>query len=334
MPSQPNKQKSHNNRLLTKYLVLILWFVALAAAYANVQNIKDWIKLRGYTAPPAIVSLADQDSMTGYGRKILYVNHPQILAKDSFTNFCPSSTAEQTIVLGCYHSGQSGIYLLNVSDARLNGVEQVTAAHEMLHGAYERLSNKDRQNIDAMLLNYYHNGLTDERIIKTIDDYRRTEPNDVVNEMHSVFGTEVQNLPAPLENYYKRYFNNRQQIAAFAARYQSEFTSRQAAVATYDKQLLSMKQQIDNLESDLKSKQQAINDQQQYLTNLKTSNVNAYNAAVPSFNAAIEAYNSEVQQVRSLINTYNQTVTTRNAIAFEENQLVKDLSAPAAAINN
>ncbi|MGZ6005002.1 MAG: hypothetical protein ACXWLH_02525 [Candidatus Saccharimonadales bacterium] len=329
MLSPQNKQKP-----LLKFLFIVLWAGLIWLAFVNAQNIKDWFKLRDYTASSAIANIAKQDSMSDLGRKIFYVNHPQITAKDTFTSDCPSATAEQTIVLGCYHSGQSGIFLLNVTDTRLDGVEQVTAAHEMLHGAYERLSSTERQQVDKMLEDFYHNGLNDDRILKTIDAYKQSEPDDLVNEMHSIFGTEVQNLPAPLENYYKKYFTDRSQVTTFAAKYQSEFTNRQNAVANYDKQLATMKQQIENMESDIKQKQQSINSQQRTLLSLRGNNIQAYNAAVPGYNASIDAYNTEVKQIHSLIDRYNQIVNTRNAIALEENELVKDLSSEAAPINN
>ena len=34
--------------------------------------------------------------------------------------------SEKTIILGCYHSDQEGIFVYNVTDPRLSGVEQVT----------------------------------------------------------------------------------------------------------------------------------------------------------------------------------------------------------------
>lgn len=312
-----------------------MWLTGLGLAAVHHQDIADWWQLRNYQAPASVSLLASQDSMNDYGRKIFYVNHPDITAKKKFPSVCPSATAEQTIVLGCYHSGQDGIYLLDVTDQRLDGVEQVTAAHEMLHAAYERLSQNDRNYVNGLLEDYYKNDLKDERVLKTIDAYKKTEPHDVVNEMHSIFGTEIQNLPAPLENYYKRYFKDRKQVAVYAARYQSEFASRQDAVTSYDAQLASMKPQIDSLEADIHSKQSSIAEQQKRLVALKSSgNISAYNASVPPYNNLIDVYNAEVAKIHDLINTYNQLVATRNAVALEENELVKDLSTQAETINN
>src|SRR5690349_20404233 len=111
----------------------------------------------------------------------------------------------------------------------------------MLHAAYDRLSAKDRTYVDGLMLDYYHHDLHDQQLLDTIASYQKSEPNDVTNEMHSVFGTEADNLPAPLEQYYKKFFDNRQKTVAYSTGYEQEFTSRKAAVAAYDQQLTELK---------------------------------------------------------------------------------------------
>jgi hypothetical protein len=334
MPSQTSNTRRFFR--FSAFIVIALWIVFLGWAVLNHQKVYDWWHLRGYTPPTAIKNLAAQDTMNDYAKRIFYVNEPIIEAKSAFSEKCPADGGEKTIVLGCYHSDQAGIFILNVDDPRLDGVEEVTAAHEMLHAAYDRLSKSERGHVDAMLQDFYDNGLTDERIKSTINSYKTTEPDDLVNEMHSIFGTEVANLPAPLEAYYKKYFTDRQQIAAFAAKYQSEFTSRKAQVAQYDAQLAGMKTQINNLEADLNAKQAQIDAEQSRLNSLRSSgDIDGYNAGVPGYNYLIDQYNAEVAQVKDLINQYNSLVETRNAVALEEGQLVKELSgSDINTINN
>lgn len=316
-------------------IVLLVWLSALSALAANRQNVYDWYQLRHYQAPVVIDQLATQDTMTAHARKIFYVNHAAVEERSTFSKDCHNNGGEQTIVLGCYHSNQAGIFLMSVADARLNGVEQVTAAHEMLHGAYDRLSSGDKNNVNTMLLNYYNHDLHDPRIIATMAAYKKSEPNDLVNEMHSIFGTEIANLPQGLEHYYQRYFTNRSQVATYAAQYQAAFTSRQATLAHDDAQLASLKSQIDNLEADLKSRQATITAEQSTLLSERNSGaVDAYNAGVPGYNALIDAYNRDVQKVQGLVDQFNQLVSTRNAVAFEEDQLVNDLSGNPAPINH
>lgn len=314
--------------------MLLVWFAALGFVAIQRQDIVDWWKLHSYDAPVAVTALATQNTMTDYATKVFYVNQPAITPKSNFGEFCPNNGGEQTIVLGCYHAKQNGIYILQVSDSRLNGVEQVTAAHEMLHAAYDRLSSSERQRVDGMLEDYYRNGLTDQRIKTTIDSYKQSEPNDVVNEMHSIFGTEVASLPTQLQEYYKQYFNNRAAVVGYAAAYQGEFTSRQNIVAQDDAKLAGMKTQIDQLNADLKSKQTEISAEQASLNGYKASGDTAeYNSGVPAYNALVNEYNAQLNQLRALIREYNSLVNARNAVAGEADQLTKELNSSATPIN-
>lgn len=344
MPQSPNKptpvkypprarnRGSVGSRIVLGLLCLLLLGMGWAAL--NRQNIWDWYKLQGYTAPDNVSSLATADTMTPFARRIFYVNQPEITTGTSFTEPCPNDGGEQTIVLGCYHGGQNGIYLLNVSDPRLAGVMQVTAAHEMLHAAYARLSSSERAKVDAWLQDYYKNGLTDARIIATIDAYKKSEPDDLVNEMHSIFGTEISSLPAPLESYYARYFTNRLAVANFAAAYQNEFTSRRDQIARYDAQLAVLKPKIDSSESQLASRLQLIKNQRAVIDALQArGDISGYNSAVPGFNALVDSYNAQLATLRQQINQYNQLVTERNDVALQEDQLVKELTANATNVS-
>ncbi len=341
---RPHSQSGGINRFVGLG-ILVVWLLGLSLVAANRQSILDWWQLRNYHAPAAVAQLAIQDTMTDYGRNIFYVNHPLLEDNAQFAGKCPVAGGEQTIVLGCYINGpqyeqfkkisDGGIFLLSVNDPRLEGVVQVTAAHEMLHGAYDRLRASERTKVDAMLMDYYKHQLKDQRILDTIDAYKKSEPNDVVNEMHSVFGTEISSLPAPLEQYYRRYFTNRAQVAAFAAQYQLAFTSRKLAITNYDKQLAALKAQITSAQDELKSKHNDIEARQASLVNLRSSgNIAAYNAGVPIYNSLVDAYNREVGRIKDLISQYNQLVNERNAVVLEQGELSKELTSDVAPIQH
>ncbi len=336
MPQPTNKTPARPRHPFRSLLVLSLWFGLLIFVAVNRQDVIDWWRLRQYQAPASIAQMASQDTMTDFARKIFYVNSPDIENKASFASNCITngSKQEQTIVLGCYRSDQDGIFLMKVTDPRLNGVEQVTAAHEMLHAGYDRLNSSDKKRVNAMLMDYYRHGLHDQRILTTIDAYKKSEPDQVVNEMHSIFGSEVATLPSELEQYYSRYFTNRAQVAAFAAQYQGEFTSRQTIVAQADAKLADLKQQIDAAEASLKDQQGVIDDKKITLNALKASGDYAgYNASVNGYNSLVGSYNVEVAYLRGLISQYNDLVNSRNATALEANQLSKELSNDTATIN-
>ncbi len=301
-------------RVSSSYLFLLILLALLLVAWQKRFSLWDWWRLRGYSPPGAITALAEQDTMTPAASHIFYVNHPSLVdQKATFRQDCP--TTEQTIVLGCYRSLELGIYVYNVSDPRLSGVQQVTAAHEMLHGAYDRLSSSDKKYINGLLVDYYDHNLQDQRIQNTMKAYKQTEPGDLVNEMHSVFGTEVANLPAPLEAYYKRYFDNRQQIVNYSNQYESVFLDNQNQIKALDTQIGNLNQQLKIEKQAIDSEETALGTERQRLDQLRQS------GSVAEYNAAVGPYNSRVEHLRTLIATYNDDVRRINQLIEQYNQL-------------
>jgi uncharacterized protein YukE len=302
---------------------LALWVVLLALIVNKHQAISDWWRLRSYQPPSAIAKLADQDTMTSYTRHLFYLNKPQLLSTvASFRKDCPEN--EDTIVLGCYHPNQQGIFIYNVQDSSLGGVTQVTAAHEVLHAIYGRLGEKQRAYVDGLLNNYYQHGLTNQRVKDEIALYKKTEPHDVTDEMNSTFGTEIADLPPALESYYRQYFTNRSVIVAYEQQYDREFTTRQAAITADDAQLAAMKQQIAGQEAGLSAQLSSLNTQRAQLDGLLSgAGAAAYNDAASTYNAQVNAYNGGVTSLQAAIAQYNQLVETRNNVAGELTTLDK-----------
>lgn len=312
-----------NKRIVSFVLSLVILAVPVVA-WAQREYLFDTWRLHNYSPGSDIIHLADATTMTSDSRHLFYVYHPALEDKASFGTNCGNE--EQTIVLGCYILHR-GIYLYNVPDPRLNGVKEVTAAHEMLHAQYDRLSSSDRKKVDAMTAQALKS-ITDERLLQTIDSYRKKDASVVPNELHSILGTEVRNLPPDLEAYYKRYFTNRAAIVDFADAYKGEFTSREQRVDNLDKQLANLKSQIDSLNTSLENQQVALKTQYNNLQQEKRSGqIEAYNAAVPAYNLAVQSYNADVNKQRSLVQQYNTLVEERNSLALEENQLIKALDS-------
>lgn len=287
-----------------------LIFVILASpfiALAKHEAIYDWWRLRDYTPPAEVVALASDVQMTDHGRHLFYINHPQIVDEESrFRQEC--TTYEETIVLGCYRPNQQGIFVYKVKDQRLAGVTQVTSAHEMLHAAYDRLGAAERQKIDKLLNNYYRNELGDDRIKESIDSYRQTEPDDLTNEMHSIFATEIFVLPQELETYYSLYFKNRQAVVAYSEQYEGEFTSRKNQASGLDDRIKTLRAQIDTQEVALKAELAEIEDQRGEADT---------QAEVNEFNRKVESYNARVNQLKRLIDEHNRLIEEYNQLTGE-----------------
>lgn len=317
------RPKSHNFAIG----LLVACLISMLVGLWKFQDIHDFIRLFGYKPGVKVAAISAQDGFTDYSQKLFYINRPQLMSPELFSGACPNGS-EKTVVLGCYKGNDRGIFLFDVTDSRLSGVVEVTAAHEMLHAAYDRMSGTERLKVDGLLSQYYKEGLKDERIKKTIQAYQETEPSELVNEMHSIFATEIYDLPESLELYYKKYFSNRKQVVTLLNNYQMEFTKRQDRIDSYDAQLKSLKQSINENETSLESLSQQIAQQQKVIANLRSSgHIEEYNSQVNPFNALVKRYNDLLNSTRQQIDTYNATVAARNSIASEQRELVQSMSA-------
>ena len=294
------------------------------------QAIYDWARLRNYVPPPEIAALAASTTMNGTAKHLFYVNQPELQDKEQFNQSCTDS--EQSIVLGCYIQNR-GIYLYNVTDKRLDGVEEVTAAHETLHAAYDRLSAADRKRIDQLTEQAYKN-IQSERIKKTVESYRTKDPSVVPNELHSIIGTEVRNLPPELENYYKRYFDNRLAIVSMSESYEKEFESRDALAKDYRQQLESLRNRVNDLNRDLATRANELSVTYKNLQNSRgTTDAATFNTDAKIYNNKVAAYNADVGNVSLLIDKHNALLEKYNAVVLEENELIKAIDSRPSTIN-
>lgn len=290
------------------------------------QDIYDWMALKDYEPPARIAELADKTTMKPESRKVFYVYHPALNDKSSFKKNCPAH--QHSIVLGCYVN-TGGIFLLDVTDERLAGVIEVTAAHELLHAEYDRMSDKERQRVDAMTSKFFAS-LDNARIKKTVEEYRDRDAGVVPNELHSILATEVRNLSPDLESYYSQYFNDRKQIVAFSEKYEQTFVNLKNQVDNYDQQLTDLKSRIESSQARLSEEGAALQSEKNRLDSLISSGqTERYNAAVPGYNAQVGRYNSLISSTRDMIDRYNSLVEQRNAIATTEQELIEAINSNA-----
>lgn len=311
--------------LFSAFFLGLVVFLAL-----NWMAVFDWVRLQGYAPPQDIAQIATATKMTEKGRNLFYVHRPSVESdKISFNGHC--SDSEKTIVLGCYIRG-GGIYLYEVGDERLTGVVEVTAAHEMLHAAYDRLKKSERSRINELLSQAFSK-LDNERIISTVESYREADPSSVPNELHSILGSEVRVLTPELEEYYSRYFSDRQSVVAMAEGYEQAFTSRETQREEYDRQLEAMKVEINTLNSSLTEREQTIAEEYDELVKIRDSGqISVFNARIASYNRSVNLYNADVRAVQELIKRYNTVVEERNKLVVEENQLIQALDSRSSTI--
>ena len=324
-----NKSHSFGNIIGTIVFTIIV-LGATAWVITNRQFVLDTLNVWWYQPTATVTSLSSRSGMSDTGQFYLYASQPQIESATNFNVNCVRQEASSAI-LGCYSAQR--IYIYDVTNNELDGVEEVTASHEMLHAVWERMSGDEKKSVGALLESAFVE-INDPTLNERMAYYDRTEPGERNNELHSILGTEYSNLGSKLETYYGKYFTSRTKVVSLHNSYQSKFDN--------------LKNQSDVLRAELTTLKKAISDQsEQYNTEATLVAVaaedlkNTYDTVDRTSASEVKAYNTQRQvllnriaaldSLRSQINaqtdTYNQKVTQYNAIVVTTNELSSSLDS-------
>lgn len=257
-------------RSLRKTIVGAFISIALLAAagvvYMNRQYAIDQITVWGFTPSASVDTLKQRISFTPKGTFYFYASKPQVSEASIFNKGCPRQEVGNPI-LGCYTAER--IYVYDVTNTQLDGIEEVTAAHETLHAIWERTSQSEQERVGGLLKAEYQKRSTAEPdLVERMQYYQRTEPGEFVNELHSILGTEDGGLSPDLEAYYEQYFSQRQKVVDFHDKYNSVFNN--------------LKKQSDALFAELTTLSKNINNR-----------TVQYNADVKQLSADIDTFNKK-----------------------------------------
>ena len=236
-----NQMRSRKSLLLAVINLCIIACV-IAVAILNRQYIIDKYNAWEFKPSPEIAQIANDVGLNENGRFYYFASRPELDFAKEFNGEC-RSREQGNAILGCYKNQR--IYIYNVNDERLNGLKEVTAAHEMLHAAYERLPESDKKAVNALLEKEYRKN-SDAEFSKRMDYYKRNQPGEEYNELHSIIGTEFADISPQLEDYYKRYFNNRSQVVALHSKYSDKFKELKQGSASLRKELENLSISINN----------------------------------------------------------------------------------------
>lgn len=204
---------------------IIGWAVALVLVSASIglwlerQRVVDAIQYYQYSPSSQIQTITNNLGLTSNAKFMFFASRPSVETSKTFNTFCKRQEADSPI-LGCYASQRIHIY--DITDPRLDGIQEVTAAHELLHAEYERLSDSEKQHLEPLLEAAYQKVATDE-LKKRMEYYDRTQPGEKYNELHSILATEYTDLGSELEQYYSQYFTNRAAIVRQHAHVSTQF---------------------------------------------------------------------------------------------------------------
>jgi len=231
----------------------------------NEQRIADQFAVWRFVPDATITAYADAAGLTDEGRFLFYASQPRIESGDAFTRACGASS-EEFGILGCYLPATRGITLYDVTDERLAGLEEVVATHELLHAVWDRLPSAERDALAVLLDAEAQRHADEPEFAETLAFYAEAEPGQRYNELHSIIGTEFDDLDPALEAHYARYVHDRAVVVALHRTSSAVFEQFEARAGTLVAQLEDLGAAIDA----------------DYAT---------YTAEVEALNADIEAFN-------------------------------------------
>ena len=281
----------------------VLLVTVAALAFFNQQYIKDQIVVWSYTPTTALTTIEERIDLSPTGEFHFRATQPEVASSTTFNEDCPRQETASPI-LGCYTSDHR-IYIYDITNDQLDGIEEVTAAHEMLHAAWQRMSTEKQAEVGKLLRAEYQKHSDDASLVERMAYYERTEPGQFENELHSILATESKTLSPELETYYERYFNDRQKVVALYEQYNAVFETFNTQANTLYTELTSLGASID-------------------------SRTARYNSDVTQLSADIAAFNARADRGEfSSVGEFNRA---RAALVVRSNQADADRDAISADI--
>lgn len=302
----------------------------LAAAYWFGPQLLDEFRAQQYTPSSHISAIEQRVTLTSAGRRIFYATSPEVQDSGQFNGSC-HSVERTTAILGCYYRDR--IYLYNVQNSELDGALDVTAAHELLHAAYARLSTFEQRKVDGLVRAAYQKVKNEPTLKRLMEYYKQAEPGAEINELHSILGTTIANLDSELERYYARYFTNRASIVTLNQRYTQVFSE-------LDQQATSLKAKISAEESSLKTETDAYqNELNQLNSDIQSFNQRAvsgdfssqeFYAMRSALSGRVASLNNQQNQLNTRISAYNTMIAEYNKLAVRAQQLNQSMNGVSA----
>ncbi len=248
-PLRPRRERARSGPgriagIVIGIVVVIALGVTGGWVLTHPQRVTDQFTVWNFSPDATITGYADRATMTDEGRFLFYASRPEVSPSGEFDAHC-SSQLEGVGILGCYQHADKRIYLFDVTDDRLDGIEEVVAAHEMLHAAWDRMSTDERDALEPLLEAAAQTKADDPDFASTLDYYAQAEPGERLNEMHSIIGTEFADISPELEAHYATYFSDRAALVKLHVTSHAVFQQQQEAIDAIVAQLDSLQASVD-----------------------------------------------------------------------------------------
>lgn len=248
--------------LSTIFAILLVSTLIFFFLESPTQLAQDLVRNYSTQTPAEIEEIVTNLKLTDKAKFIFGAVDPRLEDAETFNAACITPDASVSS-LGCFDPSTQKIHIYRVESDELKGEIEATAAHELLHAAWERLSFFDRQHLEPLLLSVYNSAEYSEMLRASTENYA---PIELMTELHSQIAERIKDLPPELEQHYAAYFEDQDLVVSYYEQYSSVF-----------EQLMS---EADALATEIETERVALNEQ-----------YDRYAAWVDDYNARVEAFN-------------------------------------------
>ena len=242
------------------WIIVVLLGVAALMVFLNREWVHDYLRGRAYEPSAEMQRIRNDLALTERGEFLFNAAQPELNDKDEFNGHCRSEANMEIAVLGCYMS--NNIYIYNIEDEELDGIRELTAAHELLHAVFARMSEAEKNELKGTLEQVYDDN--EEILERDLGTYDTTERFE---ELYVRAGTEVADLPDNLEKHYGEIFRDQDKIVSFYNQYIKVFRQ-------IEKDMEALKQEMEEIEATIEAKKAE------------------YSQRIEALNARIEEFNN------------------------------------------
>lgn len=311
---QARKRKTH----IVVWVFLVIIIVASAMIICNRDWIYDWYRGASYRPTEEMAGIRDELELTGQGRFLFDSAQPALNEANEFNNNCKTNESEAA-VLGCYT--EKNIYIYNITASELDGIRELTTAHELLHAKWARMSDEEKIALVEPLTQVFE--ANQDFLANEIDQYDISEKQE---ELYVRAGTEVKNLPEQLEKHFAEIFKDQDAVVDFYDKYIAVFRRMKF-------EMEALMQEMQNIQAEITSKT-AIYEAQYAQLEADIVSFNSCAEVAGCFGSESEFYarrtglvarqnelNMLNEEINGLIDIYNEKVELYNSDVTETYKL-------------
>lgn len=325
------QRRTHSFFIWLIAVLVVLSTLGAAALWLQPSTLGDRFTALIHPVDAEVKALAESVGLTDSAKIRLYGTQPQLLSDDEFVERCGTDD-EEGAVLGCY-TPEGRVFVSNITDARFDGIREVTLAHEALHAAWDRLDFETKTKLTSQLENAYDRVRTDE-LDERMAAYETSEPGQRANELHSILATEVADLGDDLESYYATLFTDRSIVLQKYESYRSQFTENEAQIeslgASIEQARTSLEQRSADYDAALaqyEADAAALEARRASVDRTSTSAVNAFNSELDALRQRQVTLNAEADSINVGVARLNADIDEYNSLLGVREQLYADITA-------